>query len=150
MHALVFAIAVALGPALQEKPTAKTPQKGDSVVVKGCLRGNSLESTETAILNSDATGGMMMTALVYRLTGDKSTLKSLRAEHDGKVVEVTGILKSKLPGGNEERGLTVGNTRVRIGVGSAHVGSPAHSDVNRSIPVLEVKGFEGQAVQCGG
>ena len=147
MHALVLAIAVALGPALQEKPTAKTPQKGDSVVVKGCLRGNSLESTETGILNSDAP---VLTALVYRLTGDKATLKSLRAEHDGKVVEVTGILKSKLPSGNEERGLTVGNTRVRIGVGSAHVGSPAHSDVNRSIPVLEVKGFEGLAVQCGG
>lgn len=147
MPALVLAIAVALGPALQEKPTAKTPQKGDSVVVKGCLRGNSLESTETGILNSEAP---VLTALVYRLTGDKATLKSLRAEHDGKVVEVTGILKSKLPSGNEERGLTVGNTRVRIGVGSAHVGSPAHSDVNRSIPVLEVKGFEGLAVQCGG
>jgi hypothetical protein len=147
MHALVLAAAVALAPALQEKPAVKTPQKGDSVVVKGCLRGNSLESTETGILNSDAT---MMTALVYRLTGDKATLKSLRAEHDGKVVEVTGILKSKLPSAADERGMTVGNTRVRIGVGPAPVGSPAHSDLNRSIPVLEVKGFEGRAVQCGG
>ena len=146
MHALLLAAAVALAPALQEKPAVKTPQKGDSVVVKGCLRGNSLESTETGILNSDAT---MMTAVVYRLTGDKATVKRLRAEHDGKVVEVTGILKSKLPS-VDERGMTVGNTRVRIGVGSAHVGSPAHSDLNRSIPVLEVKSFEGLAVQCGG
>src|SRR5688572_13898894 len=102
MHALVLAAAVALAPALQEKPAAKTPQKGDSVLVKGCLRGNSLESTETGIVNSDAT---MMTALVYRLTGDKATLKSLRAEHDGKVVEVTGILKSKLSSA-DERGMT--------------------------------------------
>jgi hypothetical protein len=146
MHALLLAAAVALAPALQEKPTVRTPQKGDSVVVKGCLRGSSLESTETGILNSDAT---MMTALTYRLTGNKAMLKSLRAEHDGRVVEVTGILKSKLPTGSEEQGLTLGGTRVRVGVGSAPVGSPA-AEVNRSIPVLEVKEFEGLAVQCGG
>ena len=146
MHALLLAAAVALAPALQEKPAVRTPQKGDSVVVKGCLRGNSLESTETGILNSDAT---TMTALTYRLTGNKAMLKSLRAEHDGRVVEVTGILKSKLPTGSEEQGLTLGGTRVRVGVGSAHVGSPA-AEVNRSIPVLEVKEFEGLAVQCGG
>ena len=147
MHALVFAVVLALVPAPQEKPAAKTPQKGDTVVVKGCLRGNSLESTETGILDAEAA---MMTALVYRLTGDKATLKRLRAEHDGRVVEVTGILKSKLPSASEERGVTIGRTRVRVGVGSGHVGSPAQAEVNRSIPVLEVKGYEGAPVQCGG
>ena len=147
MHLLVLAIAVSLAPAFQEKPGVKTPQKGDSVVVKGCLRGNSLESTETGVVDADAP---MMTSHVYRLTGNKGTLKNLRAEHDGKVVEVTGILKSNLPSADEERGLTVGRTRVRVGVGSGAPGSPAHSGVNRSIPVLEVKEYEGVGVQCGG
>lgn len=146
MHLLVLAVALSLAPALQEKPAVKPPQKGDSVVVKGCLRGNSLESTETRAVDADAP---TMTDHVYRLTGNKATLKSLRAEHDGEVVEVTGILKSNLPSGNES-GLMVGRTRVRVGVGSGHPGSPAQSGVNRSIPVLELKEYEGLAVQCGG
>lgn len=147
MHTLLVALAVSFVPAFQENPAAKTPRKGDTVIVKGCLRGNSLESTETGIPGADAT---MTTALVYRLTGDKTTLKRLRAEHDGRVVEVTGVLKSKLPTAADERGLTIGRTRVRVGVGSPQTGSPAQEEVNRSIPVLEVKGYEGVPVQCGG
>lgn len=146
MYPLLFALVFAMVPVIQESPAVKAPQKGDTVVVKGCLRGNSLESTETGVAGADAA---MMTALVYRLTGDKTTLKRLRAEHDGRVVEVTGILKSKLPSAADERGLTIGRTRVRVGVGSPHTGAPAQGDVNRSIPVLEVKGYEGVPVQCG-
>lgn len=147
MNASWILVALALaGPVQQEKPAAKLPQKGDAIVVKGCLKGSSLESTETGILNADA---MMMTALVYRLTGDKETLKQMRKQHDGEVVEVTGILKSTLPAG-EVRGKTIGKTRITIGVGTSHVGSPAAAEANRSIPVLEVKSYEGLAMKCGG
>src|SRR5687768_10313546 len=100
MSPFFLAAALTLGAALPQESPAKVPQKGDAVVVKGCLRGASLEATETAIPNSDAT---MTTALVYRLTGDKGLLKKMRQEHDGSVVEVSGILKSSLPTG-EERG----------------------------------------------
>jgi hypothetical protein len=145
---LLLFIALA-GAIQQEKPAAKLPQKGDTIVVKGCLKGSSLEATETGILNSEAT---MMTALVYRLTGDKDLLKQMRTEHDGQVVEVTGILKSKLPAANEERGMTLGKSRITVGIGTPHVGSPATAEVNRSIPVLEAKSYEGAAVnmRCGG
>ena len=146
---LLFVVLALAGAIQQEKPAAKLPQKGDTIVVKGCLRGSSLEATETGILNSDAT---MMTALVYRLTGDKDLLKQMRTEHDGQVVEVTGILKSKLPAANEERGMTLGKSRITVGIGTPHVGSPATAEVNRSIPVLEAKSYEGAAVnmRCGG
>ena len=148
MTAFFLAVALTLGAAVQqESPPAKVPQKGDSIIVKGCLKGSSLESTETGILSSDA---RMMTALVYRLTGDKALLKQMRQEHDGRVVEVSGILKSSLPPANEERGKTIGNTRVRIGVGAPNVGSPVYSEANRSIPVLQVKSYEGVPVKCGG
>jgi hypothetical protein len=150
MSVLVVLIALALtGSIHQERSPEKTPKKGDTIVVKGCLKGSSLESTEAAILNSDAT---MMTALVYRLTGDKDLLKSMRNEHEGKVIEVTGVLKSTLPPANEMRGKTIGKTRITVGVGSSHIGSPARSEANRSIPVLEVKSYEGAAidVRCGG
>jgi hypothetical protein len=111
------------------------------------LKGSSLESTETGILDSEA---RMMTALVYRLTGDKNLLKQMRQEHDGSIVEASGILKSTLPPSDESRSKTFGKTRVRIGIGSPTVGSPAQSEANRSIPVLEVKSYEGTPVKCGG
>ncbi len=149
MSLLVAFVALALaGFVQQEAPPAKIPQKGDTIVVKGCLKGSSLEATETAILNSDAT---LSTPLVYRLTGDKTLLKQMR-QHDNKVVEVTGVLKSTLPPATEIRGKTIGKTRITIGVGSSHVGSPASAEANRSIPVLEVKNYEGAGldVRCGG
>jgi hypothetical protein len=141
---ILVALALAV-PFQQEKSRAKTPQKGDTIVVKGCLRGSSLESTETGILNAEST---MMTSLVYRLTGDKDTVKRMRKEHDGQLVEVTGILKSSLPPSGEVRGTTIGNTRITVGVGSSHVGSPAASEANRSIPVLEVKTYSGNTTKC--
>lgn len=148
MSALAVLVALTLaGSAPQERPAAKLPQKGDTIVVKGCLKGSSLESTETGILNADTT---MMTSLVYRLTGDKATLKQMRKEHEAEVVEVTGILKSTLPPAGDVRGKTIGRTRITIGVGSSSVGSPATAEANRSIPVLEVKNYEGVSVKCGG
>ena len=141
---VTFALA---GLVQQERPADKLPQKGDAIIVKGCLKGSSLESTETGVVNSDAT---MLTTLVYRLTGDKSTLKQMKQEYDGQVVEVTGILKSTLPPTTDIRSKTVGRTRITIGVGSSHVGSPAAAEANRSIPVLEVKSYEGVSVKCSG
>ena len=67
----------------------------------------------------------MITALLYRLTGDKDQLKQMRNEHDGKVVEVTGILKSTLPPSDEVRGKTFGKSRITVGIGTPQVGGPA-------------------------
>ena len=92
----------------------------------------------------------MMTSLVYRLSGDKTLLKKMREEHDGSLVEVTGILKSTLPPAGEMYGTTIGKTRVRIGIGSPNTGSGATAEANRSLPVLEVKNYEGVPVKCGG
>ncbi|MGB2716855.1 MAG: hypothetical protein WBC51_21920 [Vicinamibacterales bacterium] len=148
MTMILLAAALAFAGAIdQEKTPAKIPQKGDTIIVKGCLRGSALESTETGLLDSEA---RMMTALVYRLTGDKSALKQMRQEYDGHVVEATGILKSTLPPADDIRGKTIGRTRIRIGVASPSVGSPVNSEANRSIPVLEVKSYEGFPVKCGG
>lgn len=148
MTMILLAAALAFAGAIdQEKTPAKIPQKGDTIIVKGCLRGSALESSETGLLDSEA---RMMTALVYRLTGDKSTLKHMRQENDGRVVEATGILKSTLPPADDTRGKTIGRTRIRIGVASPSVGSPVNSEANRSIPVLEVKSYEGFPVKCGG
>ena len=148
MNTVVFLLAlVAIGTVPQERAPAKPPQKGDSIIVKGCLKGRSLESTETGLVDGDSS---MMTSLVYRLSGDKALLKKMREAHDGSLVEVTGILKSTLPPAGDMYGTTIGKTRVRIGIGNPNVGSGANAEANRSLPVLEVKNYEGVPVKCGG
>lgn len=148
MTPMIVVLALALtGLAHQERPTTSPPKKGDAVVVKGCLKWPLLESTETTRVDTP-TG--MMTAYAYRLTGNKATLKQMRQEHDGNLVEVTGTLKSHLPPAGEGFGKTFGKTRVRIGIGSSDVGSQANAEANRSMPVLEVKSFDGTPAKCGG
>ena len=61
MNLVAICLSIALAVTLpQEKPADRQPQKGDSIVVKGCLKGGSLESTETGFADSDARS---MTAL---------------------------------------------------------------------------------------
>jgi hypothetical protein len=144
--ALSLALAMSVSAAAwQEKPATREPKKGDSVVVRGCLDGTALVSTGMKI---EDTTDERATAFTFRLTGDKNLLKKLREAHNGKVVDVTGVLKSDLPkdGGP---GVQIGNTRVRIGVGSPQPGSPM-DQTTRSLPVLEVKSYEGGATICRG
>ena len=147
MRIAAVACAVALfatvGAAQQEKPETKLPEKGDTVIVKGCLHGTALESTETQRVDES---GLLETSLTYRLTGKKDVLKQLRDEHNDTLVEVTGILKSNLPSSGESRGKQIGKSRVYIGIGAPQTGAMA--ETNRSIPVLQVVSYEGNGVRC--
>ena len=92
----------------------KAPEKGDAIRVKGCLNGPTLESIETVVTDEiGKTAGPM----TYQLRGDKDLLKRMRSEHDGKQVEVEGILKSTLPQDDAARSKTVGKTRSPSGSG---------------------------------
>jgi hypothetical protein len=135
--------AVSHGPE-QEPPAAKTPRKGDTIVVKGCLTGQALEATD---LGSVDVTGALSSGVTFRLTGDRNLLKQLRDEHDGKVVEVEGLLKSDLP---KESAATrkVGKMRIVIGTPAASPISQ-EAETKRSLPVLEVKSFDGSTVTCG-
>jgi hypothetical protein len=144
---LCFAIAAVDISAQQGTPTEnRPPKKGDTIIVEGCLRGGTLESTRTSTKD---TTGTLDTALIYRLTGDKKILKKMREDHEGEVVEVTGELKSTLPV-SDGRGTQIGRTRIYIGGTASRPGAPIQqSEVNRSIPVLQLKSYEGRAVKCG-
>lgn len=131
--------------AQQEKEApASAMKKGDTVALKGCLTGAVLEVSDLG--TTDMTGELSR-GVTFRLTGDKKLLKQMRAEHDRKLVQVEGVLKSDLP---QQMGQSkkIGRMRITIGAPSARPGSP-DAEARRSIPVLEVKSFEGSTTACG-
>jgi len=139
-------MAGAVGVAQSQEPRDKDklPDKGDSVIVKGCLKGLVLQATETT--TSDSTG-ILTEPLSYQLKGNKDLLKKMREKHDGHLVEVSGILKSSLQG-LQVRGKQMGKTRVYIGGGPMSDPSRA-TDPGPVQPVLEVKSYDGQPTTCG-
>ena len=144
--AAVLSVGVSAVDQDPKEPPAKktTPEKGDAIRVKGCLEGPTLESTETSM--SDETGHVA-TAFTYQLRGDKKLLKQLRDEHDGKVVEVNGILKSDLPQDNAIRGKKLGKTKITVGLGATPT-QRGGAAADPPLPVLEVKSYEGSGARC--
>ena len=140
------AILLATTASQAQDPTArkKVPARGDSVIVKGCVSGPTIQSTETA--SADDTG-VLSTPLTYQLKGDKQALKQLRDEHEGELVAVSGILRSTLPQDSSIGGKSLGKTKVTLGIGapSGQHGVPAPGP---SLPVLEVRSFDAPGTRC--
>src|SRR5262245_16788140 len=103
MHTVptIALLVICLAPLVAEQnDRARIPKKGDTIIVKGCLRGSSVE--HASVIREDAEGKREdvdeVPSYTYRLQGDKKLLKDLRDKHDRKVVEVKGILRSSLTG----------------------------------------------------
>jgi hypothetical protein len=137
----------ARGPAAQEREDQKKdekkdgpPKRGDTVVVRGCLRGGVLERAE---LTSPV--DRVADLITYRLTGDKKSLQEIKKEHDGHADIITGELRTDLPTQTETRGKTIGNTRIVIGAGPSR---PMMPEGPPPMPVLKVTSFEHTSVPC--
>src|SRR5687768_10461731 len=75
-----------IGPGVgQEKGggDAKPPKRGDTVEVRGCLSGGSLDSTEVISRDKDDKESRYYEFVTFRLTGDKKVLQEIRMEHSG-------------------------------------------------------------------
>jgi hypothetical protein len=146
-HALAIALLLPVaGVIAQDKAPSNTPpaKKGDAIAIYGCLRGSALEATD---LGGSEEVSPVTQGMTFRLTGDKALLKEMKEKHDKKVVEVRGVLKSDLlPASWAER--TVGKTRISIGTPSTGSAS-ADQEAKRSVPVVEVKSYEGRDISCG-
>jgi hypothetical protein len=138
-------LATAATAATESAQTAdRATRKGDPLTVKGCLSGTSLVATETSAADTTA---LLAEGLTFRLAGDKALLRQLRQEHDRRLVEVRGILKSNLPqAGAQPRSL--GGMRIGIGATAPMTGRP-EGEARRVLPVLEVTAFDGGSTFCG-
>jgi len=143
---LSLALVTPLALPLLAQDNPKPPKKGDSMIIKGCLRGSAVEGAETVRIDAEGVARVDDTVpvLTFRLDGKKDLLKELKEEHDKKMVEVRGILRSDLTGGGF--GKNVGNTRIAIGLDPRTSRSPHGAD--QAVPVLEVTSFAGSSVSC--
>lgn len=139
---VVLSLSLTAAPAArQDAGSDKPPRKGDRVVVRGCISGPLLEGIEATRQTPAFPPG-----LTFRLSGDKSLLKKMRNEENGRKVEISGVLKSDLRQDGTP-GKQVGKTRIVVGVGTTDTmqqQAPPHR------PVIEVKSYEPLAVACGG
>jgi hypothetical protein len=143
--AIAALLLVAVPLSAQQTAPQKPPKKGDTVSVRGCLRGNAVEQAELLIEDAegDTSRNDQVPLLTYRLQGDKKVLKELKDEHDRMVVQVKGILRSELSGSGI--GTTVGRTRITMGSDPRNPTRGAEDQ----LPVLDAKSFEATTVSCG-
>jgi hypothetical protein len=139
----VVLILIGLAPLAAQQDRTRIPKKGEAVLIKGCLRGSSVQNATLMTVDTEGKQEEIdgVPSYTYRLQGDKKLLKDLKEKHDRKVVEVKGILRSSLTGSGI--GTTVGRTRITIG------GDPNGArGVDQPLPVLEAIAFEGRPVSC--
>ena len=132
----VLLLLAAITLAAQEK--RELPKRGDTVIVTGCVTRGRIESNDMRVQDSEA---KFERNVIYRLTGDKKVLASLKEDHDAHVETLTAVLRSELP--TEGQARTVGNTRIGIGL-------PGRNDpaAPPSYPNLEVKSAEHTGKTC--
>ena len=123
----------------------RIPKKGDPVALKGCLRGGALEATDVGAEDSSTP---LLSGLTFRLTGKKDLLKEMKQKHDGRLVEVRGTLKSDLQP-QAGYGTNVGGMRITIGGPPAGPAGGREAETRKSLPVVDVSGFEGTETSCG-
>ena len=147
LFSAVLAVALSSPLAAQDKPRDPTaiPKKGDPVVLKGCLRGAALEATD---LGAEDSSTPLLSGLTFRLTGKKDLLKDMKQKHDGRIVEVRGTLKSDLQP-QTGYGTNVGGMRITIGGPAGGASGAREAETRRSLPVVDVSGFDGSETGCG-
>lgn len=150
MHASIIALAAIALVAAQDKESDRMPKRGDAVIVRGCIDGSTVVSTDIQVRDSSASYAGEVT---YRMSGDKKVVNPIKKEHKGHVDVLTGTLKSDLPDANAPRETRVGRTRIVIGAGpqsgpEAQRPFGAGSQGPPSFPVLEVKEIEHTGVSC--
>ena len=119
------------------------PDDSIELTVIGCLKGRVL--TTVAKRQADVESGPFVGERRFRLAGKKDLMKEVK-EHDGHLVDVTGIVKKSAL---IEPGIKVGKS-VTIGGGPPVAGSGGTSPIpHEYIPVLDAESVRMRASSCG-
>jgi len=139
----ILLLLIGVLPLASQSDKARLPKKGDTVLIKGCLRGSAVEAAELMTVDAEDSRHYVegVPALTYRLHGEKKLLKTLKDKADRMIVEIKGVLKSELS--HSGLGTSIGRTRITIGV------DPRSRNAAQPMPVLEALSYESSTVRCG-
>jgi hypothetical protein len=132
-----MATVVTVSAGSQGAPRDDVQQKSDLVTVRGCLNGRTLVALY---------GTGSITPQRYELTGDRETMKALKA-HSSHVEEITGTLKTRDPkGATHTTEKQSGKNRVYFGVAEA---KPSDAPSPAAGPVIAVRSMKHLNEHCG-
>ena len=140
---LAFLLALMASPQENKQEKPRVPKDSIELVVTGCLKGRVLAVSD--VRQEDTQSGPIVKARSFRVAGKKDIMKDIK-EHDGHLVDVTGIVKKS---SLVEPGIKVGKG-VTIGGGPPVAGSGGHTPLpTEYIPVLDVESVRMRASSCG-
>lgn len=136
---LLFALVLTGSAQEASKGDPKPPKRGDDVVVKGCVAGATVDSSDVTGRDKETRYSEFVT---FRLTGDKKVLQEIRKDHAGHADVLHGELRSDLPRPGQS-GRMIGNSRISIGVGRGMAPEQAPP-----LPVLKVSSVDHTGITC--
>lgn len=97
------------------------PKDSVQVVTQGCLKGRAFYSIGRGELDPrredpELQSGPNVAGLTFRLAGPKPVMQDVK-KHNGRLVEVVGLVRKAALADNGSPGKRIGNTRVIIGGG---------------------------------
>ena len=143
MITLTLLLALLSSPQEPQQERPKVPKDSIMLVVTGCLKGRVLAVSD--VHQEDTQSGPIVKAKSFRVAGKKDLMKEVK-EHDGHLVDVTGIVKKS---SLIEPGIKVGKS-VTIGGGPPVAGSGGTAPIpHEYIPVLDAESVRMRASTCG-
>jgi hypothetical protein len=143
MITLTLLLTLMASPQEDKQEHPKVPKDSIMLVVTGCLKGRVLAVSD--VRQEDTQSGPIVKAKSFRVAGKKDLMKEVK-EHDGHLVDVTGIVKKSAL---IEPGIKVGKS-VTIGGGAPVAGSPGTAPIpHEYIPVLDAESVRMRASSCG-
>jgi len=143
MITLTLLLALLSSPQEPQQESPKVPKDSIMLVVTGCLKGRVLAVSD--VRQEDTQSGPIVKAKSFRVAGKKDLMKEVK-EHDGHLVDVTGIVKKS---SLIEPGIKVGKS-VTIGGGPPVAGSGGTAPIpHEYIPVLDAESVRMRASTCG-
>jgi hypothetical protein len=143
MITLGLLLAIMASPQESKQEHPKVPKDSIMLIVTGCLKGRVLAVSD--VRQEDTQAGPIVKSKSFRVSGKKDVMKEVK-EHDGHLVDVTGIVKKSAL---IEPGIKVGGN-VTIGGGPPVAGSGRATPIpTEYIPVLDAESVRMRASSCG-
>ena len=131
---LVLSVSLALLALTPQQETRPVPNDSMAVGARGCLKGRVFTAT-SVIEHEGALRGPDITGRRFRINGKKE-ITNLVKQHNGHLVEVTGIVrKADLSG--EGVGFKVGGARVVIGAQGTNPAAQNRPPAPPTIPTMD-------------